>query len=199
MNKEIFELMDIFEKAKNKFLKEEKEIIEIDINERTLSARLMFHLQTLLLNEIYQENYKEYSVDCEYNRRKEIVKILPKEYRELEKKDKQIYPDIILHQRNSEKNLMIIEMKKTYSSDEGGKNEKRDRLKFLTILRKENKYKYLLGVYFEVNKFPDKCKIEFFVKEKKYDYSVYKSLKSKIEDTLNLIPFEEIIKEYEIK
>ena len=199
MNKEIFELMDIFEKAKNKFLKEEKEIIEINVNERTLSARLMFHLQTLLLNEIYQENYKEYSVDCEYNRRKEIVKILPKEYRELEKKDKQIYPDIILHQRNNEKNLMIIEMKKTYSSDEGGKNENRDRLKFLTSLRKENKYKYLLGIYFEVNKFPDKCKIEFFVKEKKYDYSVYKSLKSKIEDTLNLIPFEEIIKEYEIK
>lgn len=199
MNREIFELMDIFEKAKEKFLKEEKEIIEINVNERTLSARLMFHLQTLLLNEIYQENYKEYSVDCEYNRRKEIVKILPKEYRELEKKDKQIYPDIILHQRNSEKNLMIIEMKKTYSSDEGGKNENRDRLKFLTSLRKENKYKYLLGVYFEVNKFPDKCKIEFFVKEKKYDYSVYKSLKSKIEDTLNLIPFEEIIKEYEIK
>ncbi|WP_339055180.1 hypothetical protein [Fusobacterium animalis] len=199
MNKEIFELMEIFEKAKEKFLKEEKEIIEINVNERTLSARLMFHLQTLLLNEIYQENYKEYSVDCEYNRRKEIVKILPKEYRELEKKDKQIYPDIILHQRNSEKNLMIIEMKKTYSSDEGGKNENRDRLKFLTSLRKENKYKYLLGIYFEVNKFPDKCKIEFFVKEKKYDYSVYKSLKSKIEDTLNLIPFEEIIKEYEIK
>ena len=199
MNKEIFELMDIFEKAKEKFLKEEKEIIEINVNERTLSARLMFHLQTLLLNEIYQENYKEYSVDCEYNRRKEIVKILPKEYRELEKKDKQIYPDIIFHQRNSEKNLMIIEMKKTYSSDEGGKNENRDRLKFLTSLRKENKYKYLLGIYFEVNKFPDKCKIEFFVKEKKYDYFVYKSLKSKIEDTLNLIPFEEIIKEYEIK
>jgi len=199
MNKEIFELMDIFEKAKEKFLKEEKEIIEINVNERTLSARLMFHLQTLLLNEIYQENYKEYSVDCEYNRRKEIVKILPKEYRELEKKDKQIYPDIIFHQRNSEKNLMIIEMKKTYSSDEGEKNENRDRLKFLTSLRKENKYKYLLGVYFEVNKFPDKCKIEFFVKEKKYDYSVYKSLKSKIEDTFNLIPFEEIIKEYEIK
>ena len=199
MNKEIFELMDIFEKAKEKFLKEEKEIIEINVNERTLSARLMFHLQTLLLNEIYQENYKEYSVDCEYNRRKEIVKILPKEYRELEKKDKQIYPDIIFHQRNSEKNLMIIEMKKTYSSDEGGKNENRDRLKFLTSLRKENKYKYLLGVYFEVNKFPDKCKIEFFVKEKKYDYSVYKSLKSKIEDTFNLIPFEEIIKEYEIE
>ena len=67
MNKEIFELMDIFEKAKNKFLKEEKEIIEINVNERTLSARLMFHLQILLLeNESYKETYKPYSVDCEY-------------------------------------------------------------------------------------------------------------------------------------
>ena len=199
MNKEIFELMDIFEKAKNKFLKEEKEIIEINVNERTLSARLMFHLQTLLLNEIYQESYKEYSVDCEYNRRKESTKMIPKEYRKFEKEDKQIYPDIILHQRKNRKNLMIIEMKKTVSSDKDGKDENRDRLKFLTSSRKENEYKYLLGIYFEVNRIPDKCKIEFFIKEKKYHYSIYQSLKDKINDTLNLIPFEEIIEEFEIK
>ena len=199
MNKEIFELMDIFEKAKNKFLKEEKKIIEIDVNERTLSARLMFHLQTLLLNEIYQESYKEYSVDCEYNRRKESTKMIPKEYRKFEKEDKQIYPDIILHQRKNRKNLMIIEMKKTVSSDKDGKDENRDRLKFLTSSRKENEYKYLLGIYFEVNRIPDKCKIEFFIKEKKYHYSIYQSLKDKINDTLNLIPFEEIIEEFEIK
>ena len=41
-NEKIVELIGIFEKAKNKFLKNEKEIIEIDVNERTLSARLMF-------------------------------------------------------------------------------------------------------------------------------------------------------------
>ena len=199
MNKEIFELMDIFEKAKNKFLKEEKEIIKIDVNERTLSASLMFHLQTLLLNEIYQESYKEYSVDCEYNRRKESTKMIPKEYRKFEKEDKQIYPDIILHQRKNRKNLMIIEMKKTVSSDKDGKDENRDRLKFLTSSRKENEYKYLLGIYFEVNRIPDKCKIELFIKEKKYHYSIYQSLKDKINDTLNLIPFEEIIEEFEIK
>ena len=46
-NEKIIELMNIFEKAKEKFLKDEKEIIRIDINERTLSARLMFHLQIL--------------------------------------------------------------------------------------------------------------------------------------------------------
>ncbi|WP_338986409.1 hypothetical protein [Fusobacterium polymorphum] len=199
MNKEIFELMDIFEKAKNKFLKEEKEIIKIDVNERTLSARLMFHLQTLLLSEIYQESYKKYSVDCEYNRRKESTKMISKKYRKFEKEDKQIYPDIILHQRKNRKNLMIIEMKKTVSSDKDGKDENRDRLKFLTSSRKENEYKYLLGIYFEVNRIPDKCKIEFFIKEKKYHYSIYQSLKDKINDTLNLIPFEEITERFEIK
>lgn len=63
-NEKIIELIGIFEKGKNKFLKEEKEIIEIDVNERTLSARLMFHLQILLLeNESYKETYKPYSVN----------------------------------------------------------------------------------------------------------------------------------------
>ena len=33
-NEKIIELMNIFEKAKEKFLKDEKEIIRIDINER---------------------------------------------------------------------------------------------------------------------------------------------------------------------
>ena len=72
-NEKIIELIGIFEKAKEKFLKDEKEIIRIDINERTLSARLMFHLQTILLeDELYREKYKTYSVDCEYNRINEI-------------------------------------------------------------------------------------------------------------------------------
>ncbi len=76
-NEKILELMEIFEKAKEKFLKYEKEIIEIDVNERTLSARLMFHLQTLLSeNESYKETYKPYSVDCEYNRMNKDMKKL---------------------------------------------------------------------------------------------------------------------------
>lgn len=80
-NEKIIELIGIFEKGKNKFLKEEKEIIEIDTNERTLSARLMFYLQTLLLeNESYRETYKPYSVDCEYNRmNKDMKKIIQNE------------------------------------------------------------------------------------------------------------------------
>ena len=64
----------------------------------------MFHLQTLLLNEIYQENYKEYSVDCEYNRINEYKIKTLKRYENFEIDDnsdkiRKIFPDIILHKR----------------------------------------------------------------------------------------------------
>ena len=104
-NEKIVELIGIFEKAKEKFLKEEKEIIEINVNERTLSARLMFHLQTLLLeDELYREKYKTYSVDCEYNRiNEDKIKTL-KRYENFEIDDnsdkiRKIFPDIIFHKR----------------------------------------------------------------------------------------------------
>ena len=176
-NEKIVELIGIFEKAKNKFLKNEKEIIEIDINERTLSARLMFHLQTLLLNEIYQENYKEYSVDCEYNRINEIeYKILKvceyiEKTKNFEEVDKKVYPDIIVHKRNENNNLIVIEMKKTNSYIKKKENDK-NRLKAMTNPRKLNNFNYILGVYFEVDTTGNNNHIiEFFVNGKEYKKS----------------------------
>ena len=193
MNKEIFELMDIFEKAKEKFLKEEKEIIEINVNERTLSARLMFHLQTLLLNEIYQENYKEYSVDCEYNRINEIeYKILKvceyiEKTKNFEEVDKKVYPDIIVHKRNENNNLIVIEMKKVNSYIKKKENDK-NRLKAMTNPRKLNNFNYILGVYFEVDTIGNNNHIiEFFVNGKKY-----KKTKNRINDILKLILFKDL-------
>ncbi|WP_405351862.1 hypothetical protein [Fusobacterium animalis] len=176
-NEKIVELIGIFEKAKNKFLKNEKEIIEIDINERTLSARLMFHLQTLLLNEIYQENYKEYSVDCEYNRINEIeYKILKvceyiEKTKNFEEVDKKVYPDIIVHKRNENNNLIVIEMKKANSYIKKKENDK-NRLKAMTNPRKLNNFNYILGVYFEVDTTGNNNHIiEFFVNGKEYKKS----------------------------
>ena len=163
-NEKILELMEIFEKAKEKFLKYEKEIIEIDVNERTLSARLMFHLQTLLLNEIYQENYKEYSVDCEYNRiNKDMKKIIQED-----NIVNLIYPDIILHKRNSNDNLIAIEMKKICSNNNEAKNKDRIKLKALTNSKGKNDFHYILGVYFEVDTTGNNNIIEFFVDGKEY-------------------------------
>ena len=193
MNKEIFELMDIFEKAKNKFLKEEKEIIEIDVNERTLSARLMFHLQTILLEDkLYREKYKTYSVDCEYNRINEYKIKTLKRYENFEIDDnsdkiRKIFPDIILHKRKEDDNLIVIEMKKVNSYIKKKENDK-NRLKAMTNPRKLNNFNYILGVYFEVDTTGNNNHIiEFFVNGKKY-----KKTKNRINDILKLILFKDL-------
>ena len=187
-NKKIVELMDIFEKVKEKFLKYEKEIIRIDVNERTLSARLMFHLQTLLLNEIYQENYKEYSVDCEYNRINEIeYKILKvceyiEKTKNFEEVNKKVYPDIIVHKRNENNNLIVIEMKKVNSYIKKKENDK-NRLKAMTNPRKLNNFNYILGVYFEVDTTGNNNHIiKFFVNGKEY-----KKVENRINSILKLV------------
>ena len=194
MNKEIFELMDIFEKAKNKFLKEEKEIIEINVNERTLSARLMFHLQTILLEDkLYREKYKTYSVDCEYNRINEYKIKTLKRYENFEIDDnsdkiRKIFPDIILHKRKEEDNLIVIEMKKSTSNNKDCKEKDRERLKIMTDLNDPNNFNYTLGVYFEVDTTGNNNHIiEFFVNGKKY-----KKTKNRINDILKLILFKDL-------
>ena len=168
-NEKIVELIGIFEKAKEKFLKEEKEIIEINVNERTLSARLMFHLQTLLLeNESYRETYKPYSVDCEYNRMNKDMKKIIQEDNIVNL----IYPDIILHKRNSNDNLIAIEMKKICSNNNEAKNKDRIKLKALTNSKGKNDFHYILGVYFEVDTTGNNNHIiEFFVNGKEYKKS----------------------------
>ena len=168
-NEKIIELIGIFEKAKNKFLKEEKEIIEIDVNERTLSARLMFHLQTLLLNDnLYKETYNFYSVDCEYNRMNKDMKKIIQEDNIVNL----IYPDIILHKRNSNDNLIAIEMKKICSNNNEAKNKDRIKLKALRNSKGKNDFHHILGVYFEVDTTGNNNHIiEFFVNGKEYKKS----------------------------
>ena len=177
-NEKIIELMNIFEKAKEKFLKDEKEIIRIDINERTLSARLMFHLQILLLeNESYKETYKPYSVDCEYNRMNEYKIKALKRYENFEIDDnsdkiRKIFPDIILHKRKEEDNLIVIEMKKSTSNNKDCKEKDRERLKIMTDLNDPNNFNYTLGVYFEIDTTGNNNHIiEFFVNGKEYKKS----------------------------
>ena len=136
------ELIDIFEKAKNEFLEKEKAIIKNDTNERTLTQRLAFYLELQLRKNIKYENY---SVDCEYNRKEEDIKRL-KFGKNTDKKE--IYPDIIVHQRKIKNNLIAIEMKKTTSRNTD-KIKDIEKLKALTD--EKNCYSYILGIYFELD------------------------------------------------
>ena len=148
------ELIDIFEKAKNEFLEKEKSIIKNDTNERTLTQRLAFYLELQLRKNIKYENY---SVDCEYNRKEEDIKRL-KFGKNTDKKE--IYPDIIVHQRKIKNNLIAIEMKKTTSKNT---DKIKDIEKLEALTDRKNDYHYTLGIYFELDITDNNNIINFFV------------------------------------
>ena len=148
------ELIDIFEKAKNEFLEKEKAIIKNDTNERTLTQRLAFYLELQLRKNIKYENY---SVDCEYNRKEEDIKRL-KYGKNTDKKE--IYPDIIVHQRKIKNNLIAIEMKKTTSRNT---DKIKDIEKLEALTDRKNDYHYTLGIYFELDITDNNNIINFFV------------------------------------
>ena len=148
------ELIDIFEKAKNEFLEKEKAIIKNDTNERTLTQRLAFYLELQLRKNIKYENY---SVDCEYNRKEEDIKRL-KFGKNTDKKE--IYPDIIVHQRKIKNNLIAIEMKKTTSKNT---DKIKDIEKLEALTDRKNDYHYTLGIYFELDITDNNNIINFFV------------------------------------
>ena len=148
------ELIDIFEKAKNEFLEKEKTIIKNDTNDRTLTQRLAFYLELQLRKNIKYENY---SVDCEYNRKEEDIKRL-KFGKNTDKKE--IYPDIIVHQRKIKNNLIAIEMKKTTSRNT---DKIKDIEKLEALTDRKNDYHYTLGIYFELDITDNNNIINFFV------------------------------------
>lgn len=150
------ELIDIFLKAKNEFLEKENEIIKNDTNERTLTHKLANYLEIQLRK---NDKYKVYSVDCEYNRKEEDIKRLKFGKN---KDEKEIYPDIIVHQRKIKDNLIVIEMKKTTFN--GDKRKDIEKLKALTD--EENEYQYALGIYFELDIAGNSNIIKFFINGK---------------------------------
>src|SRR5947208_15951666 len=84
----------------------EQYLLDCGLNERTISHRLAIHLQ---------ERFKEWDVDCEYNRHLDATKILdlPRDGISWDDTEgKTVFPDIIVHKRGPGPNLLVIEMKK---------------------------------------------------------------------------------------
>lgn len=122
------ELDEVTEKvsdAIHQFLKHDGILLCNDVHERSITHWLAVHLSS---------SFKEWNVDCEYNRDRSDVKELllcresnrsncidlelgeaaeiPFEYLDKSK----VYPDIIVHHRNTDENLLVIEVKKSTSS-----------------------------------------------------------------------------------
>jgi hypothetical protein len=67
-----------------------------------------------------EPHFPGWNVDCEYNRNHDDKKQLDIHPRKLQSDDTQattVFPDIIIHRRGTEENLVVIEMMKTSSTE----------------------------------------------------------------------------------
>jgi hypothetical protein len=106
---EAAEARERVEAAIARFLAQDRYLLEHDLREECISARLALHLQAA---------FGDHVVDVEYNRWGDLVKRLhlPEECAKKRDRDGRalVLPDIIVHKRgNDGPNLLVIEMKKT--------------------------------------------------------------------------------------
>lgn len=97
--------------AIDQLLRCDSDLLYNDVNERSISRRLANYLEPYFFG---------WNVDCEYNRNHADPKRLYIQPRQVTSDDLQattVYPDIIVHKRGSNENLLVIEMKKTTSSE----------------------------------------------------------------------------------
>lgn len=104
------------------------------VGERSIVFRYAFYLQKLI-NE--DEQLKRYHLDCEYNRNGIETKALPRF-------PNGTYPDLIIHKRGSnEYNLLVMEFKTYWNSDQKGDIEK---IREFMDVHGSYKYKYGIAV-----------------------------------------------------
>jgi hypothetical protein len=96
-------------RALDELLGNDRHLLEVNANERAITHRLGAYLAV---------QFPSWHVDCEYNREGHEVKTLSGQV---------VVPDVIVHRRGTEENLLVIEVKKTTSSepDEGDKEKLR--------------------------------------------------------------------------
>lgn len=131
------EIKKSLKKAINKLKNNDSFLLQIDSNERTISHKLAEYLQ---------QEFQDWNVDCEYNRKLESFKRLelPKDKINWDDTEaKTVFPDIIIHKRNTNENLLVIEMKKSSSSAD--RNFDKNKLKAFT----KGDYSYTLGLFIE--------------------------------------------------
>jgi hypothetical protein len=139
---------EVLEKIKNAYLKllrNDSHLLEVDANERSITHRFAIYLE---------DEFPNHNVDCEYNRNgletkrlNSLINLLKKEICSDDTNGVTVYPDIIIHRRGTnDDNFIVIEAKKTTTSDNGNDREK------LKAYKGNLNYQYTFFVKFPVNK-----------------------------------------------
>jgi len=112
-------MKELIEKALNEaidtLVRADFELLQQNVHERSICHRLAIYLEPY---------FPGWNIDCEYNRNLNVSKRLkrlmeklniPPEIKIDDTQPPTVFPDIIIHRRNTNKNLLVIEMKKTSS------------------------------------------------------------------------------------
>ena len=134
---------DVFDKvgrALAAFVKDNFELLEFDASERSIPHKMA---------ECLQREFDDSTVDCEYNREgkgrdpKRIGK--RKEINSNNRKQRRVFPDIVVHQRGTqERNVLVIEIKKSHPRRPHDNDI--EKLKAFT----RPKYSYQIGLFLVV-------------------------------------------------
>lgn len=143
-------IKDAVNSALEQLLIQDLYLISNDVNERSISHRLAIYLEPF---------FPEWNVDCEYNRNHDDPKKLDIQGRNVCSDDTQattVYPDIIIHKRNTDENLLVIEMKKTTSQEDDAYD-----LGKLKAFKEQLGYKHTIFLKLNVGDNPDIETIEW--------------------------------------
>ena len=120
----------------------ERDLLEADANERSITHKLAEYLQGV---------FPEWNVDCEYNRLGDKIKRLPAAQPSStdDTQGRSIFPDIIVHRRRTNENLLVVEVKKTTNKLLG------DEEKLCALTADDGEFAYTLGLHviFDCRKF----------------------------------------------
>lgn len=131
---ELLHLKPLAESIEELF-RNDKLLLDADVNERSLTHKLAEYLQ---------RHYSGWNVDCEYNRKITETKCLdPETIESNDIKGTTIYPDIIVHKRMSDENLLVIEVKK----EKNKSNTDNDKVKLKCLTKKDGSFGYDYGFY----------------------------------------------------
>jgi hypothetical protein len=96
--------------AIRRFIAGDFQLLVLDVNERSVTHKLAEYLQ---------DKFPAWHVDCEYNRDHDDPKRLNIPRGSISTDDDQgttVFPDIIVHKRDTDENLIVIEVKKSTNS-----------------------------------------------------------------------------------
>ena len=135
------EVREHLDRAIQRLLKRDRELLTRDVNERSITHRLAVYLQ---------DEFPDMDVDCEYNRRDFDVKRLdfyPRDTTTDDTDARTVFPDIIVHKRGPDgPNLLVIEAKK--SGNQRRNNQNTDRQK-LEAFKRDPGLRYEHAVFLE--------------------------------------------------